>query len=61
MLIEQLELENIGAYTERNTFDLSISSPKKESNFNRWRKWCWENNIFKFHQTRIIWLFWLWI
>lgn len=30
MLIEQLELENIGAYTERNTFDLSISSPKKK-------------------------------
>lgn len=29
MLIEQLELENIGAYTGSNVFDLSISSPKK--------------------------------
>lgn len=29
MLIEQLELENIGAYTGKNTFDLSISSSKK--------------------------------
>ncbi|HDX9588864.1 TPA: DNA sulfur modification protein DndD [Bacillus pseudomycoides] len=29
MLIEQLELENIGAYKGKNFFDLSISSPKQ--------------------------------